>query len=337
MYDKCIRVVYKMKNKQNNDKIIFLSVVLKERIWGGTFLKKKYAVFSADPIGEAWVCSGHLNGQSIITHGPYQGQALNDFYLANGHLFSHHLHDRFPLLIKIIDAVEDLSVQVHPHDEYARLHHNDLGKNECWYILKAKPNASIIFGLKTQTPATFKEAVTNNRWSDVLKSLKVSEGEFYNIPTGTVHAIGAGVQILEIQQSSDTTYRLYDYNRKDSFGNERELHLDQAFEVINYETKTPEQTFLTYHRVTRLVSTPYFTVDKWAEKDMLTVNQNDTYTILFANKTDGIVWIDNEKMVVPEGHTVILTRAVTSFTLETKGEFFLIKETTVPRAKMYSV
>ncbi|NLN50757.1 MAG: class I mannose-6-phosphate isomerase [Acholeplasmataceae bacterium] len=317
------------------EKIIYLSAVLQNHLWGGNALAKEYKTETEQPVGEAWVVSGHLNGQSKVLSGPHKGMNLNDFYLANRNLFNVRNHDRFPLLIKIIDAVKDLSVQVHPDDQYALAHHNDFGKNECWYILDAVKDAFIIYGLKTTNEEIFQQAIEKNLWDDVLQKVIVKKGEFYNVPAGVVHAIGGGIKILEIQQSSDTTYRLYDYQRRDKDGNLRPLHIKDALAVIDYEAKLTEQTFLNYGPITRFLTNQYFTVDKLQSHKKIKVKQNNSYTILFASGGDATITVSNQDYFLKAGYAMIVTRLVANFDLSSTGEVFIVKEEALDLKLMY--
>ncbi len=317
------------------ENVLLFNVNLKERIWGGSYLNELYNQNQTSPVGEAWVLSGHLNGASIIKNGKYKDKPLNVLYLENKSLFGKSNHDRFPLLIKVLDAKDDLSVQVHPDDEYALKHHNDLGKNECWYILDALEDASIIYGQNAKNKEDFKKYIDNNDWNNVLKSVKVKKGDFYNIPTGTVHAIGKGIKILEIQQSSDTTYRLYDYDRKDNTGKLRDLHIEDALKVINYnQTNKPLKTD-TFGPVTRLVSNNYFTVDKITLNGSIDVTQNNDYTILFANNEPVEINVFDQTYIVEAFHSALITSNVTKFTLKSKNEVFLIRENKFNLKKTY--
>lgn len=212
---------------------IFLQPYFREKIWGGNKLKKDFNFdIPSDRTGEAWVISGHRNGQSIVTSPEeLKGKTLDQVYKEKPELFDNPSSSDFPLLVKILDAQADLSVQVHPDDEYAQVHEGDLGKTECWYILSAEPGAKIIYGHHAEDEADFKRAVEDGNWQGLLREMPVQADEFYDVPHGTIHAIGAGITILEIQQSSDTTYRVYDYDRVDDEGNKRDLHIEDSIAV----------------------------------------------------------------------------------------------------------
>ncbi len=305
--------------------VLLFEVNLKERIWGGSYLSELYHQKTTKSIGEAWILSGHLNGDSIISNGKYKNKFLSEVYLNNKSLFGKSNYDRFPLLIKVLDAKDDLSVQVHPSDDYALKHHNDFGKNECWYILDAEKGAEIIYGQKAKNALEFKKYIKAGKWGEVLDSVLVKKGDFYNIPTGTVHAIGKGIKILEIQQSSDTTYRLYDYDRVDDLGNKRDLHLEDALKVINYNLE-PQPKLVEVGPITRLVSNKYFTVDKLSLKKSLTIKQNGEYTMLVSSEEELEINVDNEKYLVKPFQAALITANVKRFQINSKSKVFLIRE-----------
>jgi len=214
-----------------------LKPIPKQTIWGGTNLKAKYhkeAPF--EKIAESWELSVRNGAVSMICNGQLSGVYLDDIINESPSeiLGTNICHfERFPILIKFIDAADDLSIQVHPDNDYALSNENDMGKTEMWVIIDAEPNARLIYGLKKNYSLDeFKKAVNDERTEEMLHSVHVSPGEVYFIPAGQVHAIGKGILLAEIQQNSDTTYRLYDYNRRQSDGTLRELHIDKALDVI---------------------------------------------------------------------------------------------------------
>ena len=224
-----------------------LSPALKEIIWGGTKLKDEFGFETeGNNIAEAWVLSCHKDGASIVLNGELKGKSLEealeifgkDCLGENGKAFKY-----FPLLIKLIDAKADLSVQVHPNDEYANKVENEFGKTEMWYILDAEKDAFLYYGFKEPiTKEDLKKRIEEGSLEEILNAVKVKKGDCFYIPSGTIHAIGKGILIAEIQQNSNTTYRVYDYNRKDKFGNLRPLHIKKALDCINL-TKPNRQSF----------------------------------------------------------------------------------------------
>ena len=221
--------------------IILLDNIFKTAIWGGTNLQNLFSIKSPfEKTSEIWTASAHHNGETPLKN---IEKSLNNLYHEpdSKKIFgiNSQKYPEFPLLAKWIDANDKLSVQVHPDDVYAKTHHNSFGKTEAWYIVSAKPDAKIVYGLK---PGTQKQDLVNamneNKIEEVLNFVSVKEGEIYYIPSGTVHALLDGVIVYEIQQSSDITYRLYDWNRVDKNGNPRELHIKQALDVINFDSNS---------------------------------------------------------------------------------------------------
>lgn len=223
----------------NYDEIIFLEPYYDVKIWGGKKLKKFGFNIPSEKTGEAWLISAIKGKSSIVTNPNYNKMNLYDFFNKYRDDFFGSYPKEYPLLTKIIDANDDLSVQVHPNDEYARKHHNKLGKTECWYILDCQKNSSIIYGHKAKTRKDMEEIFENNNWSKILKEKKTHKSDFFFVPSGTVHAIGKGNLIFELQQSSDITYRLYDYNRKEKDGSYRELHIKDSLNVIDFPFEKP--------------------------------------------------------------------------------------------------
>ena len=255
--------------------IIFLEPTFKERIWGGDKLKSFGYHLPFQHTGECWAISAHKNGESIVKNGPYQGKPLSIVYQNERHLFGNIQHDVFPLLIKILDAEDDLSVQVHPDDHYAKEVEHDLGKTECWYVLDAAPDAHIIYGHRAQTKEAFKKMIDEGKWDELLIKKHVKKGDFIYVPSKTIHALGKGLLILETQQSSDTTYRLYDYDRKDALGKTRELHIEKSIEVariphIEEKIDQKEEHFGSSKLIT-LIDNRFFKVMHLKTKDQLKI------------------------------------------------------------------
>ena len=260
--------------------LLFMEPVFKEAIWGGERLAEVYGyTIPSDHTGECWAISAHKNGDCRIASGTYRGQYLSDLWKNHRELFGNvDCGDEFPLLVKIIDAKKDLSIQVHPDNAYAAEHENgSLGKTECWYVLDCEPGTTIVIGHNAKDKAEVKEMIEQKRWSDFIRQVPVKKGDFFQINPGCVHAIKGGTLILETQQSSDITYRVYDYDRL-SNGKPRQLHVKQSIDVITApykadETDKPYYTEETDHaRVLHLVTCPYYTcskvdvADEW-EKD----------------------------------------------------------------------
>ena len=251
----------------DSDKLIVLTPVFHEKIWGGRRLETEYGYrIPNGPVGECWAISAHPNGDCEVAEGPYAGMHLSELWDAHRELFGGLAGDRFPLLIKILDAEGDLSIQVHPDDAYAAEHENgSLGKKECWYVLDAKEGGTIIVGQRAHDRNEFAQMVEEGRWSDLLNEVPIRKGDFFQIDPGTVHAIKAGTLILETQQSSDVTYRVYDYDRVGADGKKRPLHLAQSLDVVDYAAKAPESGAVTEPEVdgvTELESNDRYTVER---------------------------------------------------------------------------
>jgi mannose-6-phosphate isomerase len=305
-----------------NREPIFLTPVFKERIWGGTRLKDEFGYdIPSDKTGECWAISAHPHGQSIVAKGPYANKTLGQLWNEHRELFGYHPAETFPLLTKILHAANDLSVQVHPDDEYARIYENgERGKTECWYVIDCDEGAEIIYGHTARTKEELKSRIARGEWDRLLKRVKVKPGDFFYVPSGTVHALGAGTLILETQQSSDTTYRLYDYDRTDQKGNKRELHLTKALDVITvphqdakFERKTISHAGGT---VTTLIESPYFTVEKWSIEG--TLERKEPYPFLLANVIDGIGTLEKDGVShrIEKGDQFILPDKFSSFLIQ---------------------
>ena len=256
--------------------ILFLKPVFKERIWGGTKLNTLFGYsIPYTHTGECWGISAHPHGESIVTRGPLKGFKLSEVYQTHREMFNKIKNPTFPLLTKILDADDDLSVQVHPNDSYAKKIENDLGKTECWYILSAEENSYIIYGHNAKTKEELSQMIHSNKWNELLIKRYVKTGDFIYVPSGTIHAIGKGILILETQQSSDTTYRVYDFDRLGVDGKPRELHIEKSIAVTN----TPHQDYTIFPNIkkindsiiTRFVSNTFFTVEKWEVNGLLQV------------------------------------------------------------------
>ncbi|TAA72301.1 mannose-6-phosphate isomerase, class I [Planococcus salinarum] len=249
---------------------VFLEPFFQERIWGGEKLK---ALFNYDIpnhlTGEAWLISAHKNGPSIVKNGELQGKSLCEIWEDHPYLFGKESSGiEFPLLIKLLDANDRLSVQVHPDDTYAReVAGEPCGKTECWYILDCEEGAEVIIGHKAQSKEEFQVMVEKGDWQGLFHSIKVKKGDFIYVPSGTLHAIGKGIVILETQQSSDITFRVYDYDRTDDKGQKRQLHLEEAITVTTCPHRNIVQDKVENKRenlvATRLIKEEYFTVYHW--------------------------------------------------------------------------
>ena len=224
--------------------IMRLEPAFKDNLWGGTKLRTVFGKkCDYDVIGESWELSAHPDGQSVIASGIFTGMYFGEFIEKYGHDvvgWKSSSLDRFPVLIKFIDAKKDLSIQIHPDDDYALEIENEFGKNEMWYVVDCEPGAFLYCGLKQDSSKEeIRERIENNTITDILNKIEVHKGDCVMVKAGTIHAIGAGILICEIQQNSNCTYRMYDYDRKDKFGNKRELHIDKAIDVVDVKKYKP--------------------------------------------------------------------------------------------------
>ncbi len=304
--------------------ILFLKPVFQERIWGGTKLQSWFPAENlGDKIGECWAISAHLNGLSIVEDGPLAGKDLREVYQKYPELFGNPAATNFPLLVKILDASDDLSVQVHPDDEYGLRVEGELGKTECWYVLDCEPDATIIYGHTAQTKETFVQMVEQGKWNDLLVELPVKKGDFFYVPSGTIHALKKGTLILEVQQSSDTTYRLYDYDRKDDAGNLRELHLEKSLEVttIPHETPSIEQTTTMHDDTTieTLITSEFFTVKKLSILSEFVYTREAPYVLVTISSGTGAV----NGIAVKKGSSFIIPTTVETVTFTGQMECIL--------------
>ena len=300
---------------------LFLEAVLQEKIWGGTKLKDVFGYsLQSDKVGECWAISAHPNGPSIVKNGPYKGLTLAEVWSQHRDLFGNAKGDVFPLLTKILDANDWLSVQVHPDDEYGQKHEGELGKTECWYIISAEPGAEIIYGHNAKSREELAEMIKSGDWDHLLRKVKVKTGDFFHVPSGTMHAIGAGIVILETQQSSDTTYRVYDFDRKDDQGNLRELHIQQSIDVLNIPgDKVPENQVKTEKfadaEITTLVKSDFFDVYKWQVHGEHEFTKVADYTLVAVLDGEGKLTVDGNEYPLKKGAHFILPSNVENWTL----------------------
>lgn len=213
--------------------IIFLKPYLSNKIWGGNKLSEYGYKLDSNSVGEALIISALDNMSSIVTNDEFKGLTLKTLFENNKELFNNY-NKPYPLLTKIIDANDNLSVQVHPDDAYALKKENCYGKTECWYILDAEPNAKIVYGVKTNNKQATEKLIRESKWDELLNYIEVKKGDFIFVPAGKVHAIGKGILIYELQQSSDITYRLYDYDRLEN-NKPRQLHIVDSINCIKYD------------------------------------------------------------------------------------------------------
>ena len=300
---------------------LFLKGVFQEKIWGGTKLKDNYGYeIPSDKTGELWAISAHPNGVTTVLNGEYKGQALDQLWKDHRELFGNQKGEVFPLLTKIIDAQDDLSVQVHPDDAYGLAHEGELGKTECWYVLSADPGSKIVYGHTAKTKEELRELIEAGKWDQLLKEVEVKAGDFFYVPSGTVHALGSGVMVLETQQSSDTTYRLYDYDRVDDEGNPRDLHIEESIDVTTVPAKEnpvePTTENVEHGEITTLVSNQFFTVYEWKLKGPVSFTQESFYTLVSVIDGEGTLQADEKTYPISKGDHFILPNPIQNWTLD---------------------
>ena len=299
---------------------LFLQSVMQEKIWGGTKLRDEFGYeIPSDKVGEYWAISAHPNGVSSIKNGRYAGQKLDKLYAEHRELFGNRPEPVFPLLTKILDANDWLSVQVHPDDAYGLKHEGELGKTECWYVIAADDDAEIIYGHHAKTKEELREQIEAKNWDQLLTKVKVKAGDFFYVPSGTMHAIGSGILILETQQSSDTTYRVYDFDRKDDAGNLRELHLEKSIDVLNIgepANSRPVNLQVDNLSSTLLVANDFFAVYKWVLTGQADFTKTVDYTLNSVLNGQGQLTVDGQAYPIRKGDHFILPSDVASWKLE---------------------
>ncbi|WP_175057196.1 mannose-6-phosphate isomerase, class I [Streptococcus salivarius] len=305
---------------------LFLQSVMQEKIWGGTHLRGVFGYdIPSDHVGEYWAISAHPNGVSTIKNGRYAGQTLDVLYAEHRELFGNRQEPVFPLLTKILDANDWLSVQVHPDDAYGLEHEGELGKTECWYIIAAEPGAEIIYGHNAKSKEELRQQIESKDWENLLTKVPVKAGDFFYVPSGTMHAIGAGIMVLETQQSSDTTYRVYDFDRKDDQGNLRELHLEKSIDVLTIgepANSRPVTTKVDDFKSTLLVASDFFAVYKWEILGKADFEKTADYSLFSVLDGQGSLHVDGQNYDIAKGSHFILPSDVQAW--EIKGNLELI-------------
>jgi mannose-6-phosphate isomerase len=302
--------------------------ILKERIWGGTKLQTVLnKPITSKITGESWELSTVEGDVSVVSNGNLAGKSLteiiNEFPIELlGKKVYNRFGKQFPLLFKFLDAREDLSIQVHPNDELAKKRHNSFGKTEMWYIMQADENARIIVGFKENSNAEeYVSHLQNKTVLSLLNDVKVHAGDVFFLETGTVHAIGAGMVVAEIQQTSDITYRIYDFDRVDAQGNHRELHVDLALEAINYnETTAKIEYSKNENEPNEVVNCDYFTTNFIPLDGQISVNKNgDSFTVYMCVEGNFELLWEEKIYSYKKGDTVLLPASVTKYDLMGKA------------------
>ncbi|MFV5688985.1 type I phosphomannose isomerase catalytic subunit [Flavobacterium sp. ZT3R25] len=307
--------------------------ILKERIWGGEKLKTVlHKPITSKITGESWELSTVEGDVSVVANGEWKGKSLTT--LINecpneilGTVVHARFGKQFPLLFKYLDARDDLSIQVHPNDELAKKRHNSFGKTEMWYIIQADDDAKIIVGFKEKSNVNnYLENLKNKTLLSILDDVKVKSGDVFFLEAGTIHAIGAGLVVAEIQQTSDITYRLYDFDRVDANGKNRELHVDLALEAINYNTVETKKEYTKNENVSNeVVDCPYFTTNFLPLNGEITVSKSGkTFTVYMCLEGGFEIDLDNSKSQYKKGDTVLIPAAMNTFILNGKASILEI-------------
>lgn len=316
--------------------------ILKQTLWGGDkIIPFKHLNETLPNVGESWEVSAVEGSESVVANGTDKGYTLPEMVRKYkeelvGEANYARFGNKFPLLIKFIDAKLDLSIQVHPGDELAKKRHNSFGKNEMWYVIVADKGAKLISGFAEEiTPKEYKDRVHNGTFAEVLQTCAIEPGDVFYVPAGRVHGIGAGAFVAEIQQTSDITYRIFDYNRKDKDGKSRELHTSQAMDAINFSDV--QDDFRTeYERVqnepVEMVASPYFTTSVYDMTEEITCDYSelDSFVIFICVEGSCRLTDDNQnEITLRAGETVLLPAAVQEVTIVPEGQRVKLLETYV--------
>jgi len=311
--------------------------ILKSTLWGGEkIIPFKHLTEKIANVGESWEISGVPGNESVVANGEYKGMTLPELVgTFHGELVGEANYARFgntfPLLIKFIDAQQDLSIQVHPADDLAKKRHNSMGKTEMWYVVDAEKDAKLRSGFSEQiTPKEYKERIHNSTITDVLQEYPIHKGDVFFLPAGRIHSIGAGAFIAEIQQTSDVTYRIFDFNRKDANGNTRELHTELAKDAINYEVLDDYRTH--YEAVkdepVELVACPYFTTSLYDLTETITCDYSELDSfVIFICMEGACKIVDNEgnELALQAGETVLIPASTEEVTVIPDGSVKLLE------------
>ncbi|RKD71100.1 mannose-6-phosphate isomerase type 1 [Sinobaca qinghaiensis] len=307
---------------------IFLEPVFQERIWGGEKLRTNFGyTIPSHKTGECWGISAHPNGESVVKNGPLHGRKLSALWSGHPELFGNPKEDTFPLLVKILDAAEDLSVQVHPDDTQAQeLEKGEAyGKTECWYVLEAEDGAELVLGHHAESKKELSEYMKMGAWDRLLHKVPIQKGDFFYVPSGTIHAIGKGTLILETQQSSDTTYRVYDYDRLNPDGSKRELHTEKSIYVTRtpHENVQPERSSVLETeeaKVEQLVSSSFFSVLHLQVNGSYKPDFTSSYQLISVTEGKLEIITEDETFQAEKGEHFILPATLKSVVFQGSGE-----------------
>ncbi|MEG2674868.1 MAG: type I phosphomannose isomerase catalytic subunit [Muribaculaceae bacterium] len=298
--------------------ILQFKPILKNLLWGGEkIIPYKQIKSDLHQVGESWEISGVKDDESIVANGEYEGLTLSELISKHGSELVGKLNyarfgNEFPLLIKFIDARQDLSIQVHPNDDLAKMRHNSNGKTEMWYVIEADNGAKLRPGFSCAiSPQQYEEEVKNNSITNVLKEYKINSGDVFFLPAGRIHSIGAGSFIAEIQQTSNITYRIYDFNRCDANGQCRELHIDLSKDAIDYRIESDYRTHydMALEKEIKLVSCPYFTTSLYdlSQPTTLDYSETDSFVVVMCVEGKGDIVDKNDNIIsIHQGETILV-------------------------------
>lgn len=308
---------------------LIMSPIFKQYLWGGETLRTTYGKqIPGNPTAESWEVAAHPNGASVVENGPFAGQPLTAVIQTMGaDLVGDNIDPtgKFPLLLKLLDARDKLSVQVHPNDDFAKVNEKgELGKTELWAVLSAKPGATLVYGFRPDVDkARYEQAIRNGTLEEVLNTIPVQAGDVFYIPAGTVHAIGAGIVIAEIQQNSDTTYRVYDYNRKGPDGALRPLHVEKALAVSHLTCKVGQEKTIGLtvpsgeNSITYLACCDYFAFERLAiAAAMAQSTQGRRMHILFVAQGEGNLVYQGGSLPFRTGQSILIPAALGDYRME---------------------
>ena len=306
--------------------------LLKQTLWGGDkIIPFKQLDAQLENVGESWEISSVPGSETVVAEGPDTGLKLNELVSRyQGALVGEENYRRFgsefPLLIKFIDARKDLSIQVHPNDETAHRLGHERGKTEMWYVLKSEPGAQLYNGLKQHiTPDEYRQMVAEGSITDALARYEVNEGDVFFIPAGRIHSIGAGCFVAEIQQTSDVTYRIFDFNRRDKDGNLRQLHTREAAEAIDYAVIPDYRTHYDHKKdiPQQVVKCPFFTTSVYDLTEPVTIDYTelDSFIILIGIQGEATLTVDGEEATLRAGETLLLSARTKEVNVEGTVKF----------------
>ena len=306
---------------------LFLKPIFLDKVWGSDNLRQFGYQLPNNHIGECWWISAHPDGNSVIENGIFAGQTLDQVWNNHREIFGDFPSKDFPLMAKIVDAAAPLSIHVHPDDSYAYEHEEgQYGKSECWYIIEADEGAKITIGTYAKSRDEFEEQLEQGTFENYLRTIQVQPGDFYFIPAGTIHSIGAGIMAYEVMQSSDISYRIYDYHRKTDNSEERELNIDKALDVINYSNElpniSPQNELIENHNCTHIVSSDFFTMVKWDISGTLNYMKPREFCLVSVLDGQGKLIVDGDIYDISKGSNFVLTSEDLDSVFE--GDFKLI-------------